>query len=254
MPNFDLTGKTALVTGSSRGIGKALATALAQAGAKVAVHGRTAETAEKTAQEISEATGVETTAVTFDVTSEEEVAAGIAELEKQWGTPDILVNNAGMQKRAKFSEFPLEDWQELLQVNLTSAFLVSRALAPGMEARGSGKIINIGSVQSQLARPSITPYSATKGGIVMLTKGLCADLSPLGIQVNAIAPGYFATELTQALVDDEEFSAWVASRTPAGRWGRVEDLGGAAVFLASEASDFMTGQTLYVDGGMTSVI
>lgn len=254
MPNFDLTGKTALVTGSSRGIGKALATALAQAGAKVAIHGRTEATAQATADEIAAATGAETLAVTFDVTSESEVAAGIKELEEKWGTPDILVNNAGMQKRAKFSEFPLDDWQELLQVNLTSAFLVSRALAPGMEKRGSGKIINIGSVQSQLARPSITPYSATKGGIVMLTKGLCADLSPLGIQVNAIAPGYFATELTQALVDDEEFSAWVASRTPAGRWGKVEDLGGAAVFLASEASDFITGQTLYVDGGMTSVI
>lgn len=254
MPNFDLTGKTALVTGSSRGIGKALATALAQAGAKVAIHGRTEATAQATAEEISAATGAETFAVTFDVTSESEVAEGIKTLEEKWGTPDILVNNAGMQKRAKFSEFPLDDWQELLQVNLTSAFLVSRALASGMEKRGSGKIINIGSVQSQLARPSITPYSATKGGIVMLTKGLCADLSPLGIQVNAIAPGYFATELTQALVDDEEFSAWVASRTPAGRWGKVEDLGGAAVFLASEASDFITGQTLYVDGGMTSVI
>lgn len=254
MPNFDLTDKTALVTGSSRGIGKALATALAQAGAKVAIHGRTEATAQATAEEIAAATGAETFAVTFDVTSESEVAEGIKTLEEKWGTPDILVNNAGMQKRAKFSEFPLDDWQELLQVNLTSAFLVSRALAPGMEKRGSGKIINIGSVQSQLARPSITPYSATKGGIVMLTKGLCADLSPLGIQVNAIAPGYFATELTQALVDDEEFSAWVASRTPAGRWGKVEDLGGAAVFLASEASDFITGQTLYVDGGMTSVI
>lgn len=254
MPNFDLTGKTALVTGSSRGIGKALATALAQAGAKVAIHGRTEATAQATAEEISAATGAETFAVTFDVTSESEVAEGIKTLEEKWGTPDILVNNAGMQKRAKLSEFPLDDWQELLQVNLTSAFLVSRALASGMEKRGSGKIINIGSVQSQLARPSITPYSATKGGIVMLTKGLCADLSPLGIQVNAIAPGYFATELTQALVDDEEFSAWVASRTPAGRWGKVEDLGGAAVFLASEASDFITGQTLYVDGGMTSVI
>ncbi|GGH65974.1 glucose 1-dehydrogenase [Rothia aerolata] len=254
MSNFDLTGQTALVTGSSRGIGKALATALAQAGAKVAVHGRTVETVEKTATEIAEATGAETFAITFDVTSESEVSEGVKKLTDHWGTPDILVNNAGMQKRAKFSEFPLEDWQQLLEVNLTSAFLVSRAVAPGMEERGSGKIINIGSVQSQLARPSITPYSATKGGIVMLTKGLCADLSPLGIQVNAIAPGYFATELTQALVNDEEFSAWVASRTPAGRWGKVEDLGGAVVFLASEASDFITGQTLYVDGGMTSVI
>lgn len=254
MTTFDLTGRTALVTGSSRGIGRGLATALAEAGARVVVHGRTPETARTTAREIAEATGATTLGLAFDVTDEGQVGAGIAELEERWGTPDILVNNAGMQKRAPIHEFSVADWEQLLATNLTSAFLLSRAVAPGMTARGSGKIISIGSVQSRLARPGIAPYCATKGGVVMLSQGLCADLSPHGVQVNAIAPGYFATELTRPLVEDEEFSAWVTSRTPAGRWGQLEDLSGAVVFLASSASDFITGQTLYVDGGMTSVV
>ena len=172
----------------------------------------------------------------------------------EWGTPDILVNNAGIQRRAPFTEFTLQDWNDLVATNLTSAFLVSQRVARGMVKRGSGKIINIGSVQSQLARPSIAPYSATKGGIVMLTKGLCADLGPHGIQANALAPGYFDTELTRALVENEEFTQWVTTRTPAGRWGKVEDLVGALVFLASPASNFVNGQVLFVDGGMTAVV
>lgn len=253
MPNFDLTGKLALVTGSSRGIGKALATALAQHGAHVLIHGRNLDAASAVSAQLNEA-GYSTSPVVFDVTDETAVREGIAGIEAEHGVLDILVNNAGMQKRAPIGEFELADWNELIAVNLTSAFLVSKAVAGAMKQRGHGKIINIGSVQSQLARPSIAPYSATKGAIVMLTKGLCADLSPHGVQVNAIAPGYFATELTQALVDDEQFSAWVCGRTPAGRWGKVEDLGGAAVFLASDASNFVTGQTLFVDGGMTSVV
>ncbi|MET1005383.1 MAG: SDR family oxidoreductase, partial [Propionibacteriaceae bacterium] len=177
-----------------------------------------------------------------------------SDLETDWGTPDILVNNAGIQRRAPFTEFTLDNWNDLVATNLTSAFLVSQRVARGMVDRGSGKIINIGSVQSQLARPGIAPYSATKGGIVMLTKGLCADLGPRGIQANALAPGYFETELTQALVEDEQFTRWVTTRTPAGRWGKVEDLVGGLVFLASGASDFVNGQILYVDGGMTAVV
>ena len=182
------------------------------------------------------------------------VDRGIADIEQQWGTPDILVNNAGIQRRAPFTEFTLQDWNDLVATNLTSAFLVSQRVARGMVQRGSGKIINIGSVQSQLARPGIAPYSATKGGIVMLTKGLCADLGPHGIQTNALAPGYFETELTQALVENEQFTQWVTTRTPAGRWGKVEDLVGALVFLASPASNFVNGQVLFVDGGMTAVV
>lgn len=251
---FDLTGRIALITGSSQGIGRALAQGLAAAGATVVVHGRDARKAERAAGEIAEATGTSPIVSTFDVTDAEAVDAGIGELEAAHGTPDILVNNAGLQRRAPIAEFADDDWHDLLATNLTSAFLLSRRLARGMIERGSGRIVSIGSVQSQLARPSIAPYSATKGAIVMLTKGLCADLAPHGITANAIAPGYFATELTQPLVHDPEFSAWVAQRTPAGRWGDVRDLVGAAVFLASDASAFVNGQTLYVDGGMTAVV
>jgi gluconate 5-dehydrogenase len=254
MNPFDLTGTTALVTGSSRGIGLALAKGLLQAGSRVTIHGRNLDQVRAIAQNLAEETGGETRVSTFDVTDQEAVDRGIAEIEQEWGTPDILVNNAGIQRRAPFTGFTLQDWNDLVATNLTSAFLVSQRVSRGMVERGSGKIINIGSVQSQLARPGIAPYSATKGGIVMLTKGLCADLGPQGIQSNALAPGYFSTELTSALVADEEFTQWVTTRTPAGRWGEVEDLVGGLVFLASSASNFVNGQVLYVDGGMTAVV
>jgi gluconate 5-dehydrogenase len=254
MNPFDLTGTTALVSGSSRGIGLALARGLLQAGSRVTIHGRNLDQVRATARELAEETGGDTRVSTFDVTDQAAVDRGITEIEQDWGTPDILVNNAGIQRRAPFTEFTLEDWNDLVATNLTSAFLVSQRMSRGMVERGSGKIINIGSVQCQLARPGIAPYSATKGGIVMLTKGLCADLGPKGIQTNALAPGYFSTELTQALVASEEFTQWVTTRTPAGRWGEVEDLVGGLVFLASPASNFVNGQVLYVDGGMTAVV
>ncbi|GAA4394093.1 SDR family oxidoreductase [Tsukamurella soli] len=251
---FDLSGRTALVTGSSRGIGRRLAEGLSAAGATVVVHGRSAVAASAAAEQIAGRTGNPVFAEAFDVTDEDGVDGGLSRIEARHGVPDILVNNAGMQLRAPITEFTAADWNTLVATNLTSAFLLSRRVAAGMIARGSGRIVNIGSVQSQLARPGIAPYSATKGGIVMLTKGLCADLAPHGITVNSLAPGYFATELTKALVDDAEFSAWVAGRTPAGRWGDVGDLVGPLVFLASEASAFVNGQILYVDGGMTAVV
>jgi gluconate 5-dehydrogenase len=251
---FDLTGRTAVVTGSSRGIGYALAKGLLEAGARVVIHGRNRDAAQDAADRLRTETGGETLVETFDVTDPASVEAGVSRLEGVWGVPDICVNNAGVQRRSPFVEFSDEDWNDLVATNLTSAFLVGRRVARGMVARGSGKIINIGSVQSRLARPGIAPYSATKGGIVMLTQGMCADLGPYGIQANTLAPGYFATELTRALVDDESFSAWVAQRTPAGRWGQVSELVGALVFLSSEASSFVNGQTIYVDGGMTAVV
>ncbi len=251
---FDLSGRTALVTGSSRGIGTALAEGLLDAGARVVVHGRDRSRAEATASALSLSTGGATHVATFDVTDAEAVDRGVAEIERMWGVPDILVNNAGVQRRNPLLDFTKADWDDLVATNLTSVFLVGQRVARGMAARGSGKIVNIGSVQSRLARPGIAPYSATKGGLVMLTRGMCADLASSGIQANALAPGYVATELTAALVADADFTHWVESRTPAGRWGRVQDLVGALVFLSSSASDFVNGQVLYVDGGMTAVV
>ncbi len=251
---FDLTGRTALVTGSSRGIGFVLASGLAAAGARVVLHGRDPSGVGAAADRLRATGAAEVRTTTFDVGDPEAVAAGVDALEAETGGVDILVNNAGIQRRAPFADFAYADWQDLVAINLTGPFLVGQRVARSMIARRAGKIVNIGSVQTQLGRPGITPYAATKGGIGMLTKGMCADLAPHGICVNALAPGYFATELTQALVDDEDFSAWVRTRTPAGRWGRTEDLIGAAVFLASSASDFVNGQILYVDGGMTAVV
>jgi gluconate 5-dehydrogenase len=251
---FDIAGKTALVTGSSRGIGRALAEGLAAQGARVVIHGRDAAQVDATIIEIASATGAELMGSTFDVSVQSEVDAGIAQIEKAWGALDILVNNAGIQRRAPFLEFTLEDWNDLVATNLTSAFLVGQRVARGMAERGSGKIINIGSVQSLLGRPSIAPYAATKGGVAMLTKGMCADLAGKGIQVNALAPGYFSTELTKALVADPEFSAWVGKRTPAGRWGEVDELVGTLIYLSSSASNFVNGQVIFVDGGMTAVV
>ncbi|MCW5951924.1 MAG: SDR family oxidoreductase [Propionibacteriaceae bacterium] len=250
---FDLHGRVALVTGSSQGIGLVLATGLAEAGAHVILHGRDA-TKIAAAKKRLTAAGHLVDATTFDLTDAEAVRNGVAEVRERFGVPDILVNNAGVQLRGPLTEFTIEQWRTIIDTNLTSAFLMSQAVAAGMVERGSGKIINIGSIQSQLARPSITPYSASKGGIVMLTRGLCADLAKHDIQCNALAPGYFATELTKALVEDEKFSEWVRGRTPAGRWGQTEDLVGTCVFLASDASRFVNGQVIFVDGGMSAVV
>ena len=253
-PLFDISGRTALITGSSRGIGRALAEGLAQAGAQVVVNARNADALAVVVDQIEQNAGVTVHAAPFDVTDPAAVATGIARIEDTIGPLDICVNNAGMQRRAPFTEFTNEDWNALLATNITSAFLVGREVATRMKPRGHGKIINIASLQSEVSRPGIAPYAATKGAIKMLTRGMCGDLAGSGICVNAIGPGYFETELTSALVADETFSAWVRARTPAGRWGQVEDLVGTLIYLASDASAFVNGQIVYVDGGMLSVL
>jgi len=243
--SFDLSGRSALVTGSTRGLGLAMARALAEAGARVVVNGRSEEAATEVAASIDGAL-----AAAFDVTDESAVAAGVAAL----GAVDVLVNNAGIGLRKPILGFSLEEWKRVVDTNLTSAFLVSRAAAPGMIERGSGKIVNICSVTSELARETTAPYAAAKGGLKMLTRAMCAEWARHGIQANAIAPGYFDTDLTQALTADAAFDAWLRARVPAGRWGVPADLAGAVVFFASSASDYVNGQILYVDGGLTAVV
>ena len=250
---FSLEGRTALVTGSSQGIGFSLARGLAAAGARVVLNGRDAAKL-AAAQATLAGEGHRVEAVPFDVTTGPDVRAAIDRIEREVAPIDILINNAGIQRRAPLQDFAEETWSELMRTNLDSAFLVGQAVARPMIARGRGKIINICSVQSALARPNIAPYAASKGALAMLTKGMCTDWAPFGLQVNGLAPGYFETELTRPLVDDEAFSSWLKGRTPARRWGKVEELNGAAVFLASAASDFVNGHILYVDGGITSCL
>ena len=251
MKLFDLTGRLALVTGSSQGIGFALARALAEAGAEIVLNARSPLRLENSRAALA-GEGHRVHAAGFDVTDPSAVAAGVDRVEREIGPIAILVNNAGTQHRTPLDAFPHDAWKLLVDTNLGSVFFVGQAVARHMIERRRGKIINVGSVQSELARAGIAPYTATKGAVKMLTKGMAADWGRHGLQCNGIGPGYFKTELNRALVDDPAFSAWLAGRTPAGRWGEVEELAGAAVFLASDASSFVNGHMLYVDGGITA--
>eukprot|EP00913_Durusdinium_trenchii_P010541 g9885.t1 len=239
--------------GSSRGLGRAIATGLGEAGASLIINGMDADRSERTASELR-AVGLAATALAFDVADEASVTKAFAQLDEQGAVVDILVNNAGIQLRKPMVELTIAEWHKVLDTNLTSAFLVAREAAKRMLPRGRGKIINIGSLMSGLARPTVAPYTAAKGGIKLLTQSMTAEWGPHGIQTNAIGPGYMATDMNQALMDNKEFSDWVVGRTPARRWGDPGDLIGAAVFLSSAASDYVSGQIIYVDGGMTAVL
>ena len=245
---FNLNGKTALITGSSQGIGYTLAEGLIKAGARVVVNGRDAEKLSGAAKTLG------ADQLPFDVTDHAGARAAVDGYEADHGPIDILINNAGMQHRGPLEDFAPEDFERLIATNVTSVFNVGQAVARHMIGRGAGKIINIASVQTALARPGIAPYVASKGGVANLTKGMATDWAPKGLNVNAIAPGYFDTPLNAALVADEDFTAWIAKRTPQGRWGQLPELVGAAVFLSSQASSFVNGQTLFVDGGMTACL
>ena len=253
LSKFDLSGRTALITGSSGGIGYALAGGLAAAGATVVLNARGIDKLEAAAQRLRGAGAIVHTAA-FDVTSAQGVAVAVEAIERDVGAIDILVNNAGIQRRSPLEDFETEQWDELMRTNVDSVFLVGQAVARHMIPRKRGKIINICSVQSELGRPNIAPYTASKGAVKMLTKGMAIDWGQYGIQVNGLGPGYFKTELTEALTRNEEFCNWLIARTPSRRWGEVEDLVGAAVFLASEASNFVNGHILYVDGGVTATL
>jgi gluconate 5-dehydrogenase len=250
---FDLTGRLALVTGSSKGIGLAVARGLAEAGASVVLNGRDPDALEAARADLA-ARGHTVHAVPFDVTDAAAVSAGIERIETDIGPIEILVNNAGMQFRAPLEDFPEDAWQRLLATNISSVFHVGQAVARRMIPRGHGKIINIASVQAELARTNIAPYTATKGAVKMLTKGMATDWARHGLQVNGLGPGYFKTELNAALVADPDFTAWLTKRTPAGRWAELDELIGAAIFLASDASSFVNGHVLYVDGGITACL
>lgn len=250
---FDLSGKTALVTGSSRGLGKAMAQGLANAGARILVNGTDAARVAETVGTFV-AAGHTAEAAAFDVTSESSVLEAFARFDAAKIDVDIVVNNAGIQFRKPMIELETADWQRVIDTNLTSAFMIGREAAKRMIPRGYGKIINIGSLTSELARATVAPYTVAKGGVKMLTRAMAAEWAQHGIQSNAIGPGYMLTDMNQALIDNPEFDAWVKGRTPSKRWGKPEELIGTAVFLASAASDYVNGQIIYVDGGMLAVL
>jgi gluconate 5-dehydrogenase len=250
---FDLSGRTALVTGSSRGLGRAIAEGMAKAGARLIINGVDSARVDAAVAEFR-AAGHQADGVAFDVTDEEAVVKAFGNFDVAGTAIDILVNNAGIQHRKPLVEFTSAEWRKVIETNLTSAFVIGREAAKRMIPRKRGKIINIGSLGSELARPTIAPYTTAKGGIRNLTRAMAVEWAQHGIQANAIGPGYMLTDMNQALVDNPDFNTWLMSRIPSKRWGRPDELVGAAIFLASDASTYVNGQTIYVDGGMLAAM
>lgn len=252
-PLFDLSGKTALITGSSRGLGRAFAEGLAQAGARVVLNGVNPQRLEEAAKEM-QGQGYDVLTAAFDVADEMAIKAAFDQFDADGVAIDILVNNAGIQFRKPMLELETADWQRVIDINLTAAFVVGREAAKRMAERGHGKIVNIGSLTSELARATVAPYTVAKGGIKMLTKAMAAEWGEAGIQANAIGPGYMVTDMNEALINNPDFDAWVKGRTPMRRWGLPEELAGTCIYLASNASNYVSGQIIYADGGMISVL
>jgi len=250
---FNIEGKRILITGSTGGIGYILAQGIAKAGATVIINGRTQEKIDAAIRSFNDM-GLKAKGSVFDITNEAEVEKAIAQIEKEEGSIDVLVNNAGIQHRAPLEEFKLDNWNNILNTNVTGAFVVSKSVVKGMIQRKSGKIINICSLQSELARPSIAPYATAKGALKMLNRAMATEWAKHNIQVNGIGPGYFKTSMTKALWKNEEFDTWLCKRTPANRWGNPEELVGALIFLSSDASSYINGQFIFVDWGITACI
>jgi gluconate 5-dehydrogenase len=250
---FGLHGKTALITGSTRGLGWAMAEAMARQGAHVVVNGRGAGDVRDCVDRLVEA-GFAASGAAFDVADVAHLDAVVDDVVDRAGGLDIVVNNAGVNARSPLADFTDDDWARVLRVNLDGAFAVSRAASRHMIAAGSGRIIMTGSIMGEVGRPTIPAYVASKGAISALARSLAAELGPHGITVNTIGPGYVATEMNTALVEDPEFNAMVCARTPAGRWGRAEEIAAAAVFLASDEASYVNGHTLVVDGGMIETL
>ncbi|MEC8636281.1 MAG: gluconate 5-dehydrogenase [Bacteroidota bacterium] len=252
---FDLTGKVALVTGATHGLGMAMAMGIGRAGATLIINGNSSQEKIDNAVDLFKSEGIKAFGYRFDVTNEDQVQNAIARIENEVGIIDILINNAGIIKRTPLIDMEVTDFEQVIKVDLVSPFIVSKAVVKGMIKRKSGKIINICSMMSELARNTVGAYAAAKGGLKMLTQNMCVEWAPYNIQVNGIGPGYFATEQTKPIrVDGHPFNEFIVNRTPAGSWGDPKELQGAAVFLSSKASDFVNGQILYVDGGILATI
>jgi gluconate 5-dehydrogenase len=252
-PLFDLTGKVALITGSYQGLGLAIARGLGQAGATIVLNGRNEGKLRQSVSRLSQE-GLEVSGCCFDVSNSPQIRERVSALEREIGQVNILVNNAGIQRRSPLEQFEEAIWREVLETNLTGVFLVTQQIVQSMITRRSGKIINICSLMCEMGRPTVGAYTAAKGGVKMLTKAMAVEWGKYNIQVNGIGPGYFATEMNRPLKETPQFDSWIKSRTPAGRWGEPEELVGAAIFLASRASDFVNGQIIYVDGGILAAL